>query len=133
MFKFEEFPEIKKAHEISENFDMKTYKKEFAYEKSAKNKDREKWATSIKNENDFNVQVYANVIYDVFSKIKPVLKIVKTGEIVNWNDCFGETFEALDEKQRKKLYMMIELERPYRLPDEYYDERDWYEECKNKK
>ncbi len=133
MFKFDEYPEIKKAHKTSEKFDALTYKKEFAYEKSDKNEDRKKWATSIKNEKDFNKKVYASVIFDVFSKIKPVLKIVRTGEMVGWDSCYGETFEELDERQRKTLYMMVELERPYRLPDEYYDERDWYEESKNLK
>ena len=53
MFKFDEYPEIKKAHKTSEKFDALTYKKEFAYEKSDKNEDRKKWATSIKNEKDF--------------------------------------------------------------------------------
>ena len=48
--------------------------------------------------------------------------------MVGWDNCYGETFEELDERQRKTLYMMVELERPYRLPDEYYDERDWYQE-----
>lgn len=40
MFKFDEYPEIKKAHETSEKFDALTYKKEFAYEKSDKNENR---------------------------------------------------------------------------------------------
>ena len=120
MFKFDEYPEIKKAHKTSEKFDALTYKKEFVYEKSDKNEDRKKWAESIRDEASFNEQ------------IKPVLTVVKTGEKVAWNKCYAETFEKLDKNQRKTLFMLIEDEYPYRLPDEYYDEKDWYEECKNK-
>lgn len=133
MFKFDKYPEIKKAHEISNDFDMKSYKREFAYEKSDSDKARAKWAKSIRNEEAFNEQVYANIVFDIFSKIKPNLTIVKTGKKVSWNECYGDIFENLNRDQRKTLFMLIEDEYPYRLPDEYYDERDWYEECKNSK
>ncbi len=133
MFKFDEYPEIKKAHKMSEDFNMRTYKKEFAYERTNNSGAKTKWAESIRDEASFNEQIYANIVFETFSKIKPVLTVVKTGEKVAWNKCYAEAFEKLDKNQRKTLFMLIEDEYPYRLPDEYYDERDWYEESKNLK
>ena len=135
MFKFDEYPEIKKAHEMSEKLSMKSYAEEFKGEiKGILGSKNDSWGKAIKNCQDFDENVYPKVVFDTFCEIKPTLTYKKTGESFNWDSVFeNKPFDKLDLKQRKTLYMMVEYERPYRLPDEYYDERDWYEECKNLK
>ncbi len=135
MFKFNDYPEIKKAHEMSEKLSMKSYAEEFKGErKGILGSKNDSWGKAIKNCQDFDENVYPKVVFDTFCEIKPTLTYKKTGESFNWDSVFeNKPFDKLDLKQRKTLYMMVEYERPYRLPDEYYDERDWYEESKHLK
>lgn len=89
------------------------------------------WGKSIEDAANFDETIYAETIYNVFKEIKPALRYFRTGENHDWDEIFeGKEFKDLNSKQRKTLYMMIDYERPYRLPDEYYDERDKFEEIK---
>lgn len=129
MFKYDEFPEIKKMHEISVKKNDLTYKKEFKFYKFNTKKSREEWKKSIEDEGDFDESIYAETIYNFFKEIKPQLTYLKTGEKFEWDKIFEQKkFEELDSKQRKIAFMMVEYERPYILPAEYYDERDRMEE-----
>lgn len=130
MFKFEEYPEIKKAHELSRKWDKKAYQAEFECERSGGSIDKsKKWQGVIDNGMAFDDNVYPSVVFKTFNNIKPSLTKVKTGEIFTWDEIFeGKSFEELDNKLRKTLYMLVEYERPYRLPAEYYDNRDRIQE-----
>ena len=128
MFKFDDYPEIKKAHEINENFSMKMYAAEIKSYKKADASDDENWGKSIKNGLEFKTFVYSKIVFDVFAPLRPQLTMVHEGKKYEWDSVFGQDYNALSDAQKKYLSMMVENERPYRLPDEYYDERDKYEE-----
>ena len=134
MFKFEEFPEIMKAHKISEKFSLASYTQEFRSERKGIDGSKDKkWGQSIRNCDEFDENIYAEIIYNIFKDIKPILVLKKTGEKSTWDEIFkNDKFEDLDKRQRNILYMMVEYERPYRLPDEYYNNKDWFEEVKKK-
>ena len=132
MFKFEEFPEIMKAHKISKKYDARINAEELKFERKI-TKDKSEWEKAIQQGMDFDLNEYSKVVFQQFNTIKPKLTLKKTSEIVSWETVFeNKNFEELSEKQRKTLMMMVEYERPYRLPDEYYNNKDWFEEVKKK-
>ena len=134
MFKYDEFPKIKAMHEKSRKKSADTYSAEFKLERSGGNskfqRELEESADRAKN---FDLTTYSQVIYEEVSPLKPVLTKTKTGEKVSWEEYFGsKVFDDLNEIQRKTLFMLVEYERPYRLPDKFYNDRDWFEEQKKK-
>lgn len=132
MFKFEEFPEIMKAHKISKKYNARINAEELKFERKI-TKDKSEWGKAIQQGMDFDLNEYSKVVFQQFNTIKPKLTLKKTSEIVSWEIVFeNKNFEELSEKQRKTLMMMVECERPYRLPDEYYNNKDWFEEVKKK-
>lgn len=134
MFKYDQFPKIKAMHEKSRKKSADTYSAEFKLERSGGNskfqRELEESADRAKN---FDLTTYSQVIYEEVSPLKPVLTKTKTGEKVSWEEYFGsKVFDDLNEIQRKTLFMLVEYERPYRLPDKFYNGRDWFEEQKEK-
>ena len=134
MFKFDEYPEIKKAHEMSDKLDKMFYRKEReCMKKGVDISSNTELGELIADSRNYKENEYARLVYETFKGLGLTLTQVRTGEKLKWDALFEKmNFEDIDSKHRKYLYMMIEEERPYRLPDEYYDEKDWYEECKNK-
>ena len=126
MFKFKEYPEINKAHKISRDWDKKAYQAEFECERSGGSIDKsKKWQDVIDEGKAYDEYEYPRVIYEVFSPIKPDLTLKKNGKIVKWDKIFkNKPFEELNSDQRSILLMLVEYERPYVLPAEYYDNRD---------
>lgn len=128
MFKFDEFPEIKKAHEINEQKNDLTYKKEFKFYKFNTKRSEKKWEESINDALYYKTHIYSKIVFDIFSKIRPQLTFFQDEEVHEWDDVFGQNFDALSDMEKRGIAMMIEEEEPYRLPAEYYDERDRMEE-----
>lgn len=129
MFKYDDYPEIKKAHRVSCNWNKKLYDAEFAHERRGVETRTKKWQTLIDSGKSFDENVYSQVVFNVFNPIKPILTKVKTGENIAWDEIFEQKeFEELDSTQRQILFMLVEYERPYRLPEKYYDKRDRIEE-----
>lgn len=132
MFKYNDYPEIKKAHKICENFSKKMYAAEFKAEAKGTAKANEKWGQSIKNGLEFKTYVYSKIVFNIFAPLRPELTMVKDGKKYAWDSVFGQDFDALDPTHKKVVAMLVEDEFPYRLPDEYYDDKDWFEEQKKK-
>lgn len=130
MFKYDEFPKIKAMHEKSNKKRMDTYSAEFKWERSGGNtKFQRKLEESMNKSDNFDLVTYSQVIYEELSPLKPILTKIKTGEKVSWEEYFeSKVFDELNEIQRKTLFMLVEYERPYRLPEEFYDKRDRIQE-----
>mgnify|MGYP006934499672 CR=1 FL=1 len=124
MFKFEKYPKILEAHKIEMKNEKKMYVASRKYENS--NYDNELKASFDKifaEMEDFSYNVYAKVIFEEFNQIKPLLRYVwEKDKYVKWEELIGDDFEKCTENQRKTLVNMIEQDRPYQLPDEYYTE-----------
>ncbi len=133
MFKYDEFPKIKAMHEKSNKKRMDTYSAEFKWERSGGNtKFQRKLEESMNKSDNFDLVTYSQVIYEELSPLKPILTKIKTGEKVSWEEYFeSKVFDELNEIQRKTLFMLVEYERPYRLPEEFYDKRDRTQEKLN--
>ncbi len=125
MFKFNEYPEIKKAHEVSVKLDKKFYRKEFELEKVGESEEiKSEMYKIIEETRNYTENEYAKIIFDQFDPIKPVLKVKKTGEKIDWDAIFeNKKFEELSPRQRKTLYLLVEGGYPYLLPSEYYNQK----------
>ena len=134
MFKYDEYPEIKKAHSQLKKLRNAMYKAEFASEKSGGAKSKEdEWQKAHDSCVDFKLNVYARVIYNFFTPMQPMLTEKSSGKIAKWSDVFHQgDFSKLDNDQKKMLVLIVDDERPYRLPDKYYNDKDWFEEQKKK-
>lgn len=132
MFKFEEYPEIKKAHELYNKFSKKMYKEEIKTLTKNGDEHYKDWDKAITNALEFKTFVYSKIVFVAFSKLKPMLVCDKSGEKVSWDVVFGQNFDILIDGQKKQIAMLVENEFPYRLPDEYYNNLDWFEEEKKK-
>lgn len=62
----------------------------------------------------------------IYQYIKPDIKDKKEGTVYKWDELYGQDFEQLSPTLKRALSMMVEEERPYRLPDKYYDNRPLY-------
>ena len=131
MFKYDDYPEIKKAHKMCVKFNKKMYNAEFRAEKKGTTKASEEWDQSINNALEFKTFIYSKVVFEEFAPICPELTMVKDGKKYAWNSVFGQDFDALDPTHKKVVAMLVEDEFPYRLPDEYYDDRDRIQEKLN--
>ncbi len=130
MFKYDKYPKIKAMHEKSNKKRMDTYSAEFKLERSGGNpKFQRKLEEAIDKSDNFDLTTYSQVIYEELSPLKPTLTKIKTGEKFTWDEIFEKKgFEELDSTQRQILFMLVEYERTYRLPEEFYDKRDRIQE-----
>jgi len=129
MFKFDEFPEIKEGHKKFRELEKKSYeleeKKLYSFfgklfEKLYEKKEQQAMNEVVK----YRYGVYSKIIFDVFKQIKPKLTKVNTKETFQWNDIFDDDFAKLTNNQVRILTMLVEDERPYVLPEEYYNDID---------
>lgn len=132
MFKYDEYPEIKKAHQLCVKFSKKMYNAEFKAEAKGTAKANEDWGQSINNALEFKTYVYSKVVFRAFAPLRPELTMVNDGKKYAWDSVFGQAFNALDPTYKKLVAMLVEDEFPYRLPDKFYNDRDWFEEQKKK-
>ena len=126
MFKFDMFPEILKAHKKSKQLSRKINAAEIKnLNCGGGSKQDSKWQSTLDEGLKFDSEIYPQIIYEIFSQIKPELTNKKNGETVKWDKVFeNRKFEELTSDQKTILYLMVEAERPYLLPKEYYDETD---------
>jgi hypothetical protein len=52
--------------------------------------------------------VYAKVVYDIFSGKQPMLIRRQTGERVSWREAFGDDFETLSKGDRGSLVCLVD-------------------------
>ena len=58
---------------------------------------------------------YALAVFEKYSKEKPNLIRIKTGEIVSWDDAFGSDFENVSKSLRHSLVGLVEEPGRYRF------------------
>ena len=67
------------------------------------------------NFTDYSENVYAKVIYDTYSKIKPALIRVRTGQKCTWDEVFKDSFDKLNKLDRGILVGLVEESGGYRF------------------
>lgn len=122
MFKFKEFPKINECHKELKRKDKLTDSAGHKYEWSNNDESlKAVYENSFKEMKSYMYNVYAKVIFEEFNAIKPLLRYVwEKDKYVKWEDLIGNDFEKCTESQRRTVVNMIEQDRPYQLPDEYY-------------
>ena len=134
MFKFDEYPEIKKAHEEYQKLFNRMYEIEAEDYKYSEEEFYRLAKEANKKVEAFMLSTYAKAVFDAFSPIKPTLRAVwKKFEPVTWDSIIAKTFEECNESQRTRLFGMVEEEDPYILPAEYYIGKTHVEEYLEKK
>ena len=61
---------------------------------------------------------YSRAVFDEYSKKKPDLIRIKTGEIIKWDVAFGYEFENVTKSLRHSLVGLVELPGRYKLKDD---------------
>jgi len=127
MFKFENYPMLRNHHleheKLGNRFSNLGYKIE---QMPPTEKLKKEYDEALVKSNKFDFEIYARAIYDVFSKIKPILTSSQGG-IFKWDEIFGKPFNELNITEKTQLICMIEEEgaRRYSLPKEYYNDIEW--------
>ena len=117
MFNFNNFPNLKKCHIQYERCTKKIYK----YDCPSDSKKERKIFESIENVRNYEKNIYAKEIFDVFSHLKPVLTDRRTKTMVKWEKIFKDDFNKFSDEDKEKLVLLIEeYGSLYRLPEEYY-------------
>ena len=123
MFKFNEYPEIKKAFREFTRLKNRTY----AAEKKIKPDDEASelaYDEAYANWDAF-FPLFAQIIYNTFKDKKPKLYHQFKDYFIEWDKVFPDTFEKRDEGLENNLLGLV-LEIGYGnywLPDEYYDDK----------
>ena len=124
MFKFDEYPEIKKAYKEHNRLTRicdKAEKKIRPNDEESKLPCKEAFANLVA----FNHNIFARLIYSTFNDKKPKLYNRVKDCILKWDKVFPDTFEKCDERLQIELLGLV-LEIGYGvhwLPDEYYDDK----------
>ena len=124
MFKFDEYPEIKKAYR-EHNRLKRIFNKA---EKKISPEDEESRILAdeaIKNLKAFNRNEFSLIIFKTFKDIKPKLYHRFDDCFAKWEEVFSDKWEELDEYKRNDLLGLV-LEIGYGrywLPDKYYDDK----------
>ena len=124
MFKFDEYPEIKKAYREHNRLKRIVY----SLEKKIRPDDKasEKlYDESFKKWDEFDRNEFALIIFKTFKDIKPKLYHRFDDCFVKWEEVFSDKWEELDEYKRNDLLGLV-LEIGYGrywLPDKYYDDK----------
>ena len=88
MFKYDKYPEIKRAHKVSCDWNKKFYDAEFANERKGCEKKSIRCQKLIDSGKSFDENVYSQVVFNTFNPIKPILTKIKTGEKFTWDEIF---------------------------------------------
>ncbi len=92
---------LKRKHEILSTNETLANSKEFDY---------------IDNQiNELIEGKYSEEVFRYYSKKKPVLIRIHTGEEISWADAFGDSFESVSKSLRHSLVGIIEGGGKYRL------------------
>ena len=124
MFKFDEYPEIKKAYR-EHNRLIRIFDK---VEKKIRPDDEESKlpaSEALNNLDAFQQNEFTLLIYNAFKDIKPKLYHRFDDCFAKWEEVFSNKWEELDEDQRIDLLgLVLELGYgDYWLPDKYYDDK----------
>ena len=134
MFKFEEYPEIEKAHKIFKRLDSASYAADVKHENTNLEKHYAQWSQSFEKKISYKRNEYAKIVFDTFVHIKPKLYNILTKKYEKWNTIFGKNYTFVENRQDDIMSFLndkeiifvniIEEEGRYRLPPEYYNEVD---------
>ena len=116
-FNFQKYPELLKLYQEYREMRMKVVKTSM---KETKNTSQQLRA-SISKKKEFSRNILAKAIYDVFSKVSPLLHNVDKDTYVEWNHHFKGSFEELDNDMRDDLVGLLDGNFIYELPLEYYN------------
>ena len=58
---------------------------------------------------------YAREVFECYVKKKPDLVRIRTGEIVTWQDAFGDSYNSITKSQKHELVGLVEGGSKYRL------------------
>ena len=123
MFKFNEYPELKKAYREFTRLENRVY----AAEKKIRPNDKASelpWDEADANWGAF-FPIFAKSIFNTFKDKKPKLYHQFKDYYIEWDKLFPVTWEECDEKlQNDLLGLVLEIGYGrYWLPDEYYDDK----------
>ena len=57
---------------------------------------------------NYDINVYAKIVFDAFSEEKPKLVFIGTRDELDWTDAFGTDFDKLDPRFRGNLTALVE-------------------------
>ena len=99
----------KQKHDLSRQYDDAESNGREAEQINARLKElSDRIAAFIENE-------YAMAVFEKYSKSKPQLIRIKTGETVSWDEAFGDDFERISKSLRHSLVGLVEEPGRYRL------------------
>jgi len=125
MFKFEDYPEIKKMHELDAKLERRSTHLQFKLERSGDNEKLDKmFDEEMKKWDNFENNEYAKVIFDTFYKKIPYLINKKTNKKEKWSDVIGNDFDKIPFNERGELVTIVEGYSLYLFPPEYYNTID---------
>ena len=124
MFKFDDYPEIKKAYREHSRLTRILYREE----KRMRPDDEDSeipWKIAHENLVDFNQNSFAKSVFNAFKDKKPKLYSQVKECFAKWDKVFPDNWEEFNEGQKYELLSLV-LEigyGQYWLPDEYYDDK----------
>ena len=130
MFKFDEYPEIKKAYREYTRLNRILDKEERKIQPS--DDDSRLSAQKAFDKLEAFSDVFSLLIYNTFKCKKPKLYSQVKNCFAKWDKVFPDNWEDFNEGQKYELLSLV-LEigyGQYWLPDEYYDEKSRYEGVK---
>ena len=93
-----------------------------AYDKALESGDSSDSEAQKKALDDLSIQIfafiedeYAKAVYEEYNKRKPDLIRIHTGEVVKWNDAFGDDFDEISRSLRHSLVGLVEEPGRYRF------------------
>ncbi|MDR2201346.1 MAG: hypothetical protein LBP26_01060 [Clostridiales bacterium] len=123
MFKFDEYPGIKKAYREHKRLVNTAYKLESKI-RADDEKSEEPVEAAIVASEKFDYEVFAPVIFSVFKDIKPKLYNGLTNKFEKWDKVFPDEWEKFTRNEKSHLLgLVLEIGcGGYWLPNEYYDD-----------
>ncbi len=115
-FNFQNYPELKKLYQKYREMRLGVVK----ISMKETNKTGQKLRQSISEKKEFSRTILAKSVYDIFSKIQPLLHNVDDDTYVEWANHFNGDFETFNEDLRDDLVGLIDGNFIYELPLQYY-------------
>ncbi len=117
MFKFNDYPNLKKCHTQYEKYSRRMYQ----YDCPTDPKKELKVLESINDVRNYARTVYSKEIFDIFSKIKPTLMDRRIKRLIDWSCVFNDDFNKYSNDDKEKLVLLVEeYGSIYRLPKDFY-------------
>ena len=124
MFKFDEYPEIKKAFRRRNQLSNRFYKAERRIRPNDEESKRPA-TEAIEEWSLFDKKEFALIVYNTFKEKKPRLYHQFKDYFLEWDQAFPASWEECNQEQKLNLLgLVLEIGcGSYWLPDEYYDDK----------